>query len=395
MELTAIWNTILRRKWILIQAMFVVGLAAFAMTYFSVPMYDAAAKILLMKAKKGVIDIGSVGSQLASIIETSTDVDVNKVIASSREYVDKMVFRLQLRDEDGNLINASRPEAEAMSRWKAKFSPIPYISVTQYRDTDILVIHGNSPDPEEAAMMANTLAGIMVERNQQLMRSEYKSAKEFLQAQVDKVRKSYESVLKELAEFQKREHTIDLGIETKLASEKMMELLKQKEDNIIDLAQVQAKIRYLKDELTKMNVEYLPASALKASPQLVELKKRLMELRLRLADASTELTEDHPEIVALKEKIKLASRELEKEIAVYRKTAPELLDLQKQRASLEAHLKGVNADIDRYFKALGGIPDKAYQRANIDKEVAAARQTYSRLLEFLYQLGIAEASTLA
>ena len=227
MELTWIWNVLLRRKWIVIQSMVLVGVVAMIGSYMIRPMYEASSKILLMQAKKGVIDVGSVGAQLASIIKTSADVDVNRVMAASRPYIDRMAFRLQLRDYNGNLIKAGRPVEATFGE---KLSGVPSINVTQYRDTDILQIKAFSPDTGEAAMMANTLAEIMVDENQYQMRAEYRSARRFLEKQVANVKERYENILLELTDFKKEEKTIDLDIETKLDAEKMAELLRQKED---------------------------------------------------------------------------------------------------------------------------------------------------------------------
>jgi uncharacterized protein involved in exopolysaccharide biosynthesis len=157
MELTRIWEVILGRKWVVIQSMIVIGFVSFLVSLFMKDSYPASAKILLMRAEKSVIDIGSVGSQLASIIQTSADVNVNRVLASSGPYIDQMVNRLQLRDDEGNLIQPYEPE---LSPFKAQFFPTPYITVTQLRDADILVVKANSPDPEEAMLMSNTLAGV-------------------------------------------------------------------------------------------------------------------------------------------------------------------------------------------------------------------------------------------
>jgi capsular exopolysaccharide synthesis family protein len=396
MELTKLWEVIRRRHWLIIQAVLIVGIATLIATYTITPTYLASSKVLLMQAKKGVIDIGSVGSQLASIIKTSADVDVNKVLASSRPYVDEMVFRLQLRDKGGNLIKAEKLTTEGVGvGFKERFSPEPSVNVGQFRDTDILAIRATSTDAQEAVMMANTLAEIMVEQNETQMRAEFRSARFFLENQVSKVKSQYESILQELSQFQKKEKTIDLKVETRLGAEKMAALLQEKEDNIIDLAQARAKINRLKEQLVKQSPDYLSAETLKDNPQIEILKKKLTELRLQLREATTELTENHPHVQSLQDQISMAKTELKKEIRVYQTSAPELSALERQIASLEAHLKGVNEDIEKYFQALGGIPEKVYKQASLDKEIAVTRQTYSSLLDFLYQIGVAEASTLS
>ena len=392
MELARIWEIILRKRLLIIQAALVAGLVAFIASYAAVPSYDAYCKILLLQAKKGVIDIGAVGSQLASMIKTSADVDVNRVVAASRPYVDRMVYRLQLRDDDGNLIRADQPEVTTI---KARFFPQASINVTQYRDTDILQIKGTSTDAEEAMMMANTLAEIMVDQNQEMMRAEYRSAGEFLQNQLKKVKDAYNKALFDLTDFMKKEKTLDLKTETKLVAEKMAELFVQKEDNIIDLAETRAKLDQLKKQLARQDPDFVEASTLKESPQIEILKKRLTQLRLDYSEATFELTERHPRVLSLGEQIRMAEGALKREIEVYRSSAPELVALETRIVALEAHLKGVNAVIEKYLGDLGGLPDKTLKRESLGMELNVTQGTYKSLLDSLYQMGMAEATTLS
>lgn len=397
MELTRIWEVIRRRKWVITQALMVVTLVSLVGSYLITPSYQASSKILIMKAKKAGIDLGSIGLPgLSSVITTSSDVDVNKVLAASRPYVDRMVFRLQLRDEAGNPIKADNlTQAGLVSTIKRRVFPKPSISISQHERTDILEIRAISTNPQEAMMMADTLAETMVDENQTQMRSEYRSARVFLEDQMHKVKNRYNSALLKLTDFKKQEKTVDLNTEKKLAIEKMAQLFEQKEDNIIDLAEARARLNGIKEHLAKQNPQFLSASTLKQNPHMEILKKRLTDLRLQMAEATAELTENHPEVISLGQQIQMAEAELKKEIEVFRSSGPELIALEGKIAALEAHLKGVNADIDKYLKTLEGFPDKALKQASLDMELSVIQQTYSSLLDSLYKTGMAEATTLS
>jgi len=397
MELTRIWEIIRRRKWVVIQALIVVSLAAVIASYLITPSYQASSKILMMKAKKDTIDPARTGlSSLSSIFTASSDVDVNKVLAACRPYMEKMVFRLQLRDEEGNLVNGDElTQTGAVSTIMEKIFPEPYMSISQYQGTDILQIKAASPHPQEAMMMANTLAEVMVAQNQIQVRAEYESARIFLEDQMHQVKDRYDTALTKITDFKKQQKTLDLEIETRMAAEKMAELLQEKEDNVIDLAEANAKFSRLKQHLATQKPAFLSASTLKENPHIEVLKKRLTELNLQLSQATSGLTERHPRVQSLREQIKMAEAELKKEIAVYRSSAPGLIELQRQIASLEAHLDGVNADIEKYFMAFGDLPDKVYEQADLDMELNVAQQSYSSLLDSLYQIGMAQATTLS
>lgn len=398
MELTEIWKIIQRRKRVILQTLIAVTIVAVAGSYLIKPSYEASSKVLFMPFKKGAgLEFGKIGlPSLSSIITTSTDLSVNKVLAISRPFIENMVLRLQLRDREGQLMAPDKlTQASTGFDVKGMIFPQPSIGIREKEETNILNIRAVSSSPEEAMMMANTLAEIMVSENQENIRAEYRHARIFIEHQIDEVKQDYNRALMKITDFRKREQTIDLEIETKLAAEKMAELLKEKEDNIIDLAETRAKLGRLKEQLAKENPRYLSASTLHDNPHIDVLKRRLTELRLQLAQAKSDLTEEHPQVLSLGEQIKEAEEELNREVQVYRSSAPQLTALERQIASLEAHLEGVNVDIDKYFSALGDLPEKVHEQAGLDMELNVAQQRYSSLLDSLHRVEMAEASTLS
>ncbi len=398
MELTKIWEVIRRRKWTILQALIVVTLVTVTGSYLIKPSYEASSKVLVMPFKKGAgLELGKIGlPSLTSIITTSTDLTVNKALAVSRPYMEKLVSRLQLRDRKGQLISTDKLiQSEPVFSIKEMIFPQPRIGIREKEETNLLNVRAVSSNPEEAMMMANTLAQIMVGENLEHVRAEYRHARIFIEGQISEVKEQYNQALIKLTEFRKKEETLDLRIETRLAAEKMAELLKEKEDNIIDLAEARAKLARLKEQLAQENSAFLSASTLKENSHIDVLKKRLTELRLQLAQARSDLTEKHPRVLSLNEQIKIAEAELEKEIQVYRASAPELTELERRIASLEAHLTGVNADIDKYFGAFGDLPDKVYKQTGLDMELNVSQQRYSALLDSLHRVEMAEASTLS
>jgi succinoglycan biosynthesis transport protein ExoP len=398
MDLTRLWEIIRRRKWIVLQALVLTTLVSVIGVRLMKPTYEASCKILFMPPKKSASFAHGIGglSKLSSFITTTNDLSVNRLLGTTRPYLQKLVLRLQLRDEDGNLSQPDKlAEPGPVSGFKERLFPERHINVRQNEDTNILNIKAVSTDSEESMMMANTLGDIMVDENQKSVRAEYKNAREFVEDQLASVKEAYSQALLSMASFRKEEQTLGLELETKLAAEKMAELLKDKEDNIIDLAEARAKLDRLKEQLARENSGFVSASTLQENPHIDVLKRRLTELRLLLTQAKADLTESHPQVLSLREQIKVAEAELSKEVDVYRVSAPELTALERRIASLEAHLKGVNGDLNKYFKTFEELPDKMLREAGLSMEVKRAQHRYSSLLDSLHQVEMAEASTLS
>ncbi|UCG79646.1 MAG: hypothetical protein JSV60_06570, partial [Desulfobacterales bacterium] len=211
MELTKIWEVIRRRKWIILQALIVVTLVTVMGSYLIKPSYEASSKVLVMPFKKGAgLELGKVGlPSLTSIITTSTDLSVNKVLAVSRPYMEKLVSRLQLRDRKGQLISSDKlTQSEPVFSIKEMIFPQPRIGVREKEETNLLNIRAVSSYSEEAMMMANTLAQIMVDENQENVRAEYRHARIFIEGQISEVKEQYNKALLKLTEFRKKEETL-------------------------------------------------------------------------------------------------------------------------------------------------------------------------------------------
>jgi len=384
----------------IIQAVLVIFMTSMVISFLMPASYRTNAKILIKRAKQGAVDIGTETIGLpglsSQIIRTHADVDVNKVMATSKQYIREMVRKLQLRDDNDNFIKTNDLiKTGLLATIMGRMNPKPHITISQYEGTAIMQIIAVSRSSVEAMMMANTLADIMVEQNKNLMGAEYKKARVFLEEQMEKIKLRYNKALLHYTNFQNQEKTIDLQTETKLAAEKMSRLITAKEKDVIELIQLNGKLAHLKTQLDKLSPDFMPGDTLKDSPQIEILKKRTIALHLDHAVAKAEFTEKHPRIRRLKEQISLAEGELRSEIKVYKTTAPQLNALERQIAAVEAHLGGINNDIQEYLKTLGGIPGKALQKETLGLELNVTHQTYKSLLDSLYQIGMAEVSTLS
>jgi capsular exopolysaccharide synthesis family protein len=400
MELKWIWEVLYRRKWLVIETVLVITVSALLGSLLMKPAYQATSNILLKKVKKGVSQEGreliGLPGLSSMIIRTHADVNVNRVLATTRGYMEDMINKLQLRDDSGDFYKTSKMiQTGVISTIRSKIFPKPGISITQYQTTDILQVKATSPNPQEAMMMAKALSQIMIEKNQELIREEYATARRFLESQMDRVKGRFTESLSGFTDFQKREATVDLATESKLAAQKLSELVTQREKDIIELAQSHGRLAELQTQLAKQTPDFLYATTMQDSPQIAFLSKKIAELEIQRTQATSELTDRHPRVQAVKEQLKQAKAELKKEIDVYRESAPQLIAIGRQIAAVEAHLQGVQKDIDSYLETLGGIPDKVFKKETLGMELNVTQQIYRSLLDSWYEIGMGEASTLS
>ncbi len=400
MELKRILQILLRRKWIAIQAFLVIFLTAVVGSFLLKPIYETSAKLWFKPPTVTPSLLTSIGiKEVTSFIPyEAKEVDIGTKLTLTKVYplLEKVIFRLQLRDDEGNLFS---PDKLIKSSLLYMIFPAPFVSVLQDTDSNTMTITARSSDPQQVMFISNTLAEAYIEDSENERKKETQSARYFIEGQLVKVKEDYNKALKDILAFQDMHKTVNLEIETKIAIEKMAELMKQKEDNVIDISETQEKIKVLKTQLQKNSISgqtslSVPTMIVKENPQIQRIMQELSQLKSKLAGELTDKTENHPDVLLLKQQIKELEKDLEKEVRTHQATSPELSEFERQLAALQVHLEGVNLDIYKYTNLVKTLPVKSNEEAKLKLALTASQDIYSSLLDFNNRIGVAEAMTL-
>jgi capsular exopolysaccharide synthesis family protein len=394
MELKIIWEIICRRKWIIIQAFLIISLTAIIGSLLLPPVYETSAKVYAKTSDTASSLLASIGLQGVMTggkqgVETETRLE----LATVSPVLEEVISRLQLRTKDGTLLKPS--ELKKSKFIVSSIFPQPYVEIEQVEETDLIEIKAQSPDAEEAAIIANTLAEVYIEHNLSEMKEEYRSAKGFIENQIKLTRADYFNVLNEIKQFKLTEDTVDLEKETGVTIETMADLIKGKEDNIVNISRARAELETLKGQLDRENDAKVSSSAISENPQIEKLKSTLTDLELELAGMLTEKRSDHPDVAAINEKIARTRDELKTEIGVFQETSTSLQNLERELAVLEAQRKNIDINIKSHVSLLHAMPHKLFRESQLELKYNVSQDLYSSLLENLYQVGIAEAMAIS
>ena len=166
MELLKLWEIVWRRRWIITQAFLVITLTAVIGSYLLTPIYKTSAKVLIKTSDITSSLLSSIGlSDVSSLITTGSETAMATSIALATidPVLNEVISKLQLKDEEGDLISPSALQESNIIL--STIFPKPYVEVSQDEDSDLIEIIASSPDPTEATMIANTLAEVYVEKN--------------------------------------------------------------------------------------------------------------------------------------------------------------------------------------------------------------------------------------
>ena len=397
-ELKRILQILLRRKWIAIQAFLVIFFTAVIGSFFLKPIYETSAKLWFKPPSLTPSLLTSIGVKELSPFFPYEEVGMGTKVTLTKvtPLLEKVIYRLQVRDDKGQLL---RPGNLVKSSLLYMISPAPYVSVAPDVNSTTLTIASRSTDPHQAMFLSNTLAEVYIEESEINRKKETQSARLFVEGQITKVKEEYNNALMDILTFKDKQDTVDLEIETKIAIEKIAQLMKQKEDNIIDISQTREKIKTLNAQLGKTSLPgqtsfSVPTLILKENPQIQKIMQDISQFRARLAGELTDKTENHPDMIALNQQITELEKDLEKEVYVNQVTSPELSDLERQLAALQVHLEGVNLDINKYTALLKTLPSKSNEEAKLKLALTASQGIYSSLLDYSNRIGVTEAMTL-
>jgi uncharacterized protein involved in exopolysaccharide biosynthesis len=172
MELRKYLEILLKRRWIIIQAMVVIFLTVIVGSSMQKPVYQTGVKILVQQSGTniGVLSELARMGELTGVSRTSNPINTQIEILKTRPIIDEVINKLELKNDKGEVLSYK--------------SILSRMSIASLRMTDIIQVNIESTDPKEAMDIANTLGEVFVEHNQKLNQEEARKAKKFIEGQL-------------------------------------------------------------------------------------------------------------------------------------------------------------------------------------------------------------------
>lgn len=393
MELIRLWTTLKRRKWVVVQAFVFFTIASLVVTRFLPKTYTATAKVMIEQSDATASLLSEVGlEELSTTLGSSSNEVSNKIaLATINENLDEVVWRLQLRDNDGFLI---KPQTLLKKGMLYSLDPKPLYAISQFQNTDILLIQATAPYPEQAQLMADALAEVFIDISQERTRAETRSAKEFIHGHVDVVESEFDHALADIADFKTEQQIIDLQTETKEAVGKIGELMQLAEENEYKISKLRREIRETENFLALNQATAVSAGTLRENPQIAALSAELETMRLELDRMLQDKTEVHPDVVELRELIGHTESRLDTALALETERSPDLTQIKIELAGALETRREVQADLAEYTERFSRLPEMMKADARLQLAAQASQNILEKLTDYQYQIGIAEAMTL-
>ena len=263
----------------------------------------------------------------------------------------------------------------------------------EIRGTTTFRIYYEGTDPQEVARVVNKIAGLFIAENTAVRAREARSTTEFLDKELDTVKKRLEEEEAEMARF-KRDH---IG-----------ELPEQRESNLRQLEGLQGRLRTNAEALTRaqdrrLNLESQIAVLPSSAGDVNQIAVQLDQARTRLQQLLTQYTEQHPEVALQRREIARLEQVLAEAPAAEAEAAPRpvpsVLEM-RLRADLEAseseiknllvEQEQLRGDIGRYQQRVENAPRNEAALSTLTRDYENLRMNYQSLLSKKLEASLSE-----
>lgn len=395
MELKLIWEIIWRRKWVILQTFLTISLTIIIGSFLLPPVYESKSVLIVEDSSTEsslLAAIGTMAGKATAVPSSEYAIANNVEIAKSKPIIEPIILNLQLTDRKGKLLESEDLLESGLIR---KIHPDPSIEVDvvdDTDDTDLIEIVSTSTDPQEAEMIANTLAEECIKNNLRWKKEEYKNANIIITNEIEMVKNRYIMSLEEIKKFSSQQKTLDIQTEKSNAIARISDLMKEKEETVIGLSEIQVKINEFQKQLNLQNEQTVLGTTSSENNYIMQLRNSILEYEVGLEEALIEKRKDHPDVKILEKNLANVRAKLNHEILLSKQYSADLLTHERDLSALKARLQALNKEIDAHMNLFFSIPEKVFNDTQLKLDTEINHDLYKSMLEYLYQIRIAEFS---
>lgn len=394
MELVKLYGAILRRRWVLLQAIVFFTLAGLAAAMTLPKSYQATAKMMGTTSDTSMSVLSELGlSEVAKGLSGSSDDIQNHIaLATTRPILEELVWRLQLRNSDGDLLN---PDKLLIPGATAAIDAAPLIDIKQHQGSDIILVTARTSDPELSRLMADTLVRLYIAETQNTARRETREARRFVEGRLEVVRGELEAALTEISDAQSAADVVDLEAEVRSGILRLSELMMASEETASRVQEVRSQIEAVRTNQDLESVSFLGPGTVTANSDIRGLRTERLRLIQEREVLALEKTERHPDVLKLDTALASLDSELGRALQEQHTLDPQLLKLEGELAGLRSRGRELASSIERTTAQFADYPEKMRTLTQLGVGAKAAEEVFRSLQDQKYQIAIAEAMTVS
>ncbi len=327
-------------------------------------------------------------------IANSNPLDTEAEVIQSYPLIKETITKLDLKNEEGETLSHETVLAK--------------LQVNSIRGTDILQLSYKSTNPQEAANVINSLMKDYLNNNVENNTAEVRAAREFLQKEVPQVEARVIQAEAALRQFKEQNGVVALEEEAKLGVGSLNSLSENITQAQANLVEAMTRSEALQNQLKLQTQQAVALSSLSQSPGVQQVLTEFQKTQDELAVARTKLTDKHPTVINLSQKLQALRNQLEGRVGqiVGNGVSVREPDLQigELKQSLTAEL--VRSEVERLAATnrvgllrkafisnqarLRILPKLEQQQRQLQRRLQVAQSTYEQLLKQLQEAQVVE-----
>ena len=345
-------------------AVLTVGIYSFVQT----PIYQATATVLIEPEPPKVLNIQEVspiGSPTQDYYRTQYE------IMTSRPIIEKVIETLNLRKRMPGLDRAADPARAFLGS----------VTVEPKRNTRLVLVRFDSPDPALAAEVANALARQYAKHNLDIKLKGAQEALAWLTEQMNTLRAKVQESSVALQNYRVKVGIMGLQEQRQITAQKIMDFNKQYLESQAQRLSAESKM----NELQRIASDRGGAQTIFTvadSPLIQRLKQEASELDTQKAKLSKTYKEKHPEILKIDAQIEQVNQRIETE------TKTMLRAVQTEYRVAKAREETLLGNVNRLRGEAQELNEKEIQYLNLQRESDSNQQLYEAVLKRLKETGV-------
>lgn len=402
-DLRELWSVIKRRKGTILLIFALVSLLTLLITLSMTPIYRASVTLEIDTDEKRVLDY-DVEASSQRPVDTKDFYQTQYELLKSRSLAEKVIGKMglesylageqleqpfytetwqKIKEQIQQLTSAPSDTASVMPQ-KMGERPIAEhfldnVTVAPVKNSRIVTIHYDDPQPEMATSIANAIADSYITMNLERRADSTTYARKFLDEQLVQTKSKLEESESKLVKYSKEKAIFNTDDKQSLVAKKLNEL--------------SAALTEAEKERIMAESEYQQAEASKSLDR-VQSSLMIQQLKASKANLQAEYQEklkiykpDYPLMQQLQEQISELNQEISKESSLERMTVKGALKSTFMAAKQkEDQLK---AEVTKYEQELLVSQDKNIGYNTLQREVETNRQLYEGLLQRFKEVNVA------
>jgi uncharacterized protein involved in exopolysaccharide biosynthesis len=360
-----------KHKWLITGVFLLTVITVAIWTFLQVPLYQAAATVLIDPEPPKVLNIQEVTPMGTSSWDPSYYPTQYEII-KSRPVLKKAAEALNLKQRV-----LSVPPTRDMER-----ALLGGLTVEPKRNTRLLFIRYESPDPALAAEVANAVASSYVQYNLDLKLKGARDALGWLNNEAVTLRKKVQDSSAALQNYRVKAGILGTQEQRQITAQKIMDFNKAHLDAQAQRLSIEAKLQ----QLTQIAKDPTGAQTIFAAaddPLIQKLKTEASALEIEKSKLAKTYKEQHPEIQKINAQMRQVNQKIDAEIQ------NRLGAVQTEYKVAKAREETLLANVNQLKREGQDLNEKEMEALALQREAESNQQLYDAVLKRFKETGVA------